>query len=196
MSHCDEGSAFSGDDSIIFDIYIRQLASWIQNRVGLRTDTQTQCLNRHAFDEDFLVMQVKLKKNQFDAMSIHIIDLNGLKPINDNLGHDAGDALIVAGAEVIKHQLGRQSFVYRIGGDEFAVLSYGFNEPEALALKERLICAVREQSHRKVEGYDMSVSFSVGYASSSDTPMSELFMQADQRMYVEKKNHYRALAKA
>ncbi|NOH81020.1 GGDEF domain-containing protein [Vibrio sp. RE86] len=191
-----KGTTFSGEDSIIFDIYIRQLASWIQSRVGLRTDSQTQCLNRHAFDEDFLVMQVKLKKNQLEAISVHIIDLNGLKPINDNLGHDAGDALIVAGAEVIKHQLGRQSFLYRIGGDEFAVLSYGFTESDASELTDKLMNAIREQAHRKVEGYDMNVSFSVGYASSSDTPMSELFMQADQRMYIEKKNHYRALAKA
>ena len=80
------------------------------------TDELTRCLNRHAYEND-------MKKLNLSEEWVYIsADLNGLKRANDSYGHMAGDELICAAADCMRDSFHEYGKVYRIGGDEFAVI--------------------------------------------------------------------------
>lgn len=88
------------------------------------------------------------------------IDINGLKAVNDTLGHSAGDELIRAAARCISQVLGRYGKCYRIGGDEFiAILRV---EKEKIAEIQKSFDAVQEKQNAKGGN---GVSLSLGYPS-------------------------------
>lgn len=187
------GHKLNQDESLILSVYIKQLSSWLELQRNLRRDAQTQCLNRKAFEEDFNVLIKRIKQNQMKSASLHIIDLNGLKPVNDSLGHDAGDYLICESAVAISSVLSEGTDCYRIGGDEFALLSFHSSEKEAIALthKLRMLCEQRE-TLTFASKHKIPFSFAVGYSSTENTDITELFSVADRNMYRQKEAHYKA----
>ncbi len=85
------------------------------------TDSMTGLLNRRAWDE--LCATEQIRHHRFgDHLSIIVVDLDGLKQINDSRGHAAGDALIQKAAAAITRAVRTVDLVARTGGDEFAVL--------------------------------------------------------------------------
>ena len=87
------------------------------------TDELTRCLNRHAYEND-------MKKLNLSEEWVYIsADLNGLKQANDSYGHMAGDELICAAADCMRDSFHEYGKVYRIGGDEFAVINYREYKP-------------------------------------------------------------------
>ena len=96
-------------------------------------DQTTQLLNRRAFEED----KEKLAANPLDEDFAYVTaDLNGLKQANDHLGHTAGDVLIRGAADCLRAVFGPHGQVYRIGGDEFAVMMKIRPESLEQAMKE------------------------------------------------------------
>ena len=86
----------------------------------INTDVMTGLYSRYAFDAVLNKLNDKAKiKNDFVVVSI---DVNGLKHVNDTMGHMAGDELICGAAKCIKHVLGKYGKCYRTGGDEFIAL--------------------------------------------------------------------------
>lgn len=149
------------------------------------TDELTGLLNRRAYEED-------IANNDFTpALSdcVYIsVDVNGLKQVNDTLGHGAGDELIQGAAQCLKRTLGNYGRVYRTGGDEFTAIITTDEE------KTKSLIADLEANtlawHGKIVD---SLAFSVGYVGNWEYPqksIGELAKIADERMYLDKELYY------
>ena len=117
-------------------------------------------------------------------VSIIVCDVDGLKLINDSLGHDRGDAMLVAAANVLKGAFREGDMVARIGGDEFAVLLPRIDRVAVEQARERILLAVHAHNDHNL---DFPLSISVGYATNyGEYSLTELFKEADNNMYREK----------
>ncbi|MGQ7353179.1 putative bifunctional diguanylate cyclase/phosphodiesterase, partial [Quadrisphaera oryzae] len=120
-------------------------------------------------------------------VKVMYLDLDGFKAVNDTLGHEAGDELLVAVAERLRTVVRQGDTVARLGGDEFAVLlDEGVQPAEALELADRLVRALRDPV--TVRGTEVHVGVSVGLASSRTAGRTAegLMMAADTAMYEAK----------
>ena len=122
------------------------------------------------------------------ALSVLIIDLDGLKAINDSFGHRVGDASLCAVALVIKHGTRASDIAARWGGDEFLVVAPETDSDHAWSLGERIRLEV-ERTSLPTEHSELAVTVSVGVAlypaHASDS--TELFQRADEALYEAKK---------
>ncbi|WP_261885930.1 GGDEF domain-containing protein [Vibrio pomeroyi] len=186
----------SEEDLLIFDLYQKQLAGWIELENMNRINISTGCYNRKAFDEDLNFSKQRATENK-DSLSLLIIDINGLKAANDQYGHAVGDELIKGCTDVIRNRLCGASNLYRLGGDEFAILTLmpaeqPVQEPQKLA--ERLYADQIDQTVETQVGVSIPVRFSIGVASTESTDIDELFSQADEDMYRQKRRYYQTLS--
>jgi len=116
------------------------------------------------------------------------VDVNGLKAVNDQLGHAAGDALLRRAGEVLGKALEKPYQAARIGGDEFVLLLPGTDERGGEAVMESIRQLV-EVNNQFYSG--MPLSFAMGAATSKDGERLEAMLQrADAVMYAEKRAHY------
>ncbi len=150
------------------------------------TDRLTGCLNRRAY-EDALA---GLEEKKFDKKFVYVsIDVNGLKTVNDNLGHMAGDELICGAAECMQKALGTYGEVYRIGGDEFVGL-LSVDMAIIPEIMETLRVTIDEWEGEIVDGLSVSVGF-VSWREFPDSSVQFLVKTADDRMYASKSEYYR-----
>lgn len=149
------------------------------------TDKLTQCYNRRAYENDLHTYPDVPPEEDFVFVSI---DVNGLKKVNDTLGHAAGDELLFGAAECMRRCLGNSGKVYRTGGDEFAAIIFA-NEDRLREMKADLEETVRNWSGEVVD----SLSISCGYVTKKEFPnstVSEMAKKADARMYEAKEQYY------
>ena len=149
------------------------------------TDKLTQCYNRRAYENDLHTYPDVPPEEDFVFVSI---DVNGLKKVNDTLGHAAGDELLFGAAECMRRCLGNSGKVYRTGGDEFAAIIFA-NEDRLREMKADLEETVRNWSGEVVD----SLSISCGYVTKKEFPnstVSEMAKIADARMYEAKEQYY------
>lgn len=120
-------------------------------------------------------------------LAVLFVDLDDFKRVNDDLGHAAGDELLVEVSARIERCLRAGDSVARLGGDEFAVLVDGYDPPDEVdAIARRIVTAVRAPV--RVDGRDVYPTASVGVASSDDaTGADELLRKADLAMYAAKR---------
>lgn len=144
-------------------------------------DPLTGLYNRIYFEDGLR----RLRNGKFGPVGIIVCDLDGLKFVNDTLGHDTGDALLAAAARVIGESFRKEDVVTRIGGDEFAVLLPHSNEKSVAAACKRL--------RDNIAGYnaanpELPLSISIGFAVRSEASknIDDLFREADNKMYREK----------
>jgi diguanylate cyclase (GGDEF)-like protein len=129
-----------------------------------------------------------------------ILDMDRFKEINDMLGHEIGDKLLVEAARRIRANVRDQDTVARLGGDEFAVVLEGVSEAkEVLPVIERIIGSLGELT--EIDGHEVSSSISVGIAMypENGNDLSELLRAADLAMYQAKssgRGRYRFFADA
>lgn len=153
----------------------------------LRIDELTGCYNRKAYEEAIHKL-VDLEKE--DNLVYVSIDVNGLKTINDTLGHAAGDELIIGSANCLKQCLGSYGRIYRTGGDEFIAIIY-INESRLDDAKHDLAETVFEWKGVEVK----ELSISCGYVRAAQYPgktIKEIAKIADEKMYEAKDNYYKA----
>ena len=94
------------------------------------TDAMTHVGNKTAYTECVDEIYKRIANKEKINFIVTVIDINGLKKVNDTYGHEYGDALIQNGAAILKKVWGNK-FLYRIGGDEFAIVRFGMNEEKA-----------------------------------------------------------------
>lgn len=125
-----------------------------------------------------------------------VFDLNNLRTINNNLGHDKGDEYIRSFAEQLRLAVPSQHFVGRDGGDEFIAILYGVDWDGAQAVLRGIRAQTAEYSRQHPE---MPLSYAAGCAIASDfegSTLRELFRHADKNMYVDKNRANREEAEA
>ena len=121
------------------------------------------------------------------GLAVFMLDLDGFKAVNDRLGHEAGDSLLVQVSQRLKQPLRRSDVVARLGGDEFVVLAQGVADPAvALAIGRKLLAAC--DAPFQVNGQDCRVGLTIGFALSPEDGLdaAALLRQADAAMYAGK----------
>jgi len=154
-------------------------------------DPLTGLYNRAYFEQELR----RLEEEGYDCLSLLVCDIDGLKLVNDTLGHETGNAVIIAAAHLIRKCFREHDVVARLGGDEFAILLP--NSPPHLAevAYRRIQEAVRDFNQERRE---FSLSISVGF-SATNAPgrsLDEMFREADHNMYREKLYHNQHLRAA
>ncbi|MGH8972276.1 MAG: putative bifunctional diguanylate cyclase/phosphodiesterase [Acidimicrobiia bacterium] len=115
-----------------------------------------------------------------------LLDLDNFRPVNDELGHEAGDQLLAAVAERLVHTTRADDALARLGGDEFAVLLEGTGVENAGRLAERLLASFAEPF--AVAGHEVTVTASAGLAAiEAGVDATELMRRGDVAMYVAKR---------
>lgn len=147
-----------------------------------RHDPLTGLPNRLLFRER--LTQEIARAERGGGFALFCLDLDRFKPINDTLGHQAGDSLLRAVAQRLKAGLRPADMVARLGGDEFVILQTGTGcVAEATALAERLLAAVATPID--LAGYPARIGLSMGIARAPDDGLEadRLFSRADQALY-------------
>ncbi|OIQ98399.1 cyclic di-GMP phosphodiesterase Gmr [mine drainage metagenome] len=150
------------------------------------SDSLTQLPNRRLFS-DRLEQGIAAAHRNGGQMAVMFLDLDLFKRINDSLGHDVGDMVLVCVAQRLQDCLREGDTVARLGGDEFAILLPTLQDPaDAARLAERLIEAMRHPI--PAAGHSLRVTTSIGialYPEDATTP-DGLLKCADQAMYQSK----------
>jgi diguanylate cyclase (GGDEF)-like protein len=156
-------------------------------------DSLTGLPNRALIMDRIGQLMARNRRNGTDG-SVLFVDLDDFKNVNDTLGHDAGDQLLVAVAARLESTLRDADTVGRMSGDEFIVLIDGgelASGPELVA--SRLLDVMRQPFHLEGVALPLTVSTSIGIASGDRTGPSEMLGDADMALYQAKadgKNRY------
>jgi diguanylate cyclase (GGDEF)-like protein/PAS domain S-box-containing protein len=146
-------------------------------------DKMTGTYNRDYFEE----YSDKLNNKIDSKVGIIICDLNGLKSLNDNLGHKYGDVMIKESGKLLNKYSAENIIVSRIGGDEFSIILTGVDETYVL----NMIKNINEDIVKFNEGSEeikINIAFGFAVCQNSLNNMNLVFTEADKRMYQEKKD--------
>ena len=151
-----------------------------QVEAAANRDSLTDVGNRRAFDAALSALDTS--GADFTAV---ILDLDGLKTVNDSQGHERGDRLLSLFAAALAREFRASDGVYRLGGDEFSVLlsaASTLSEDEIFARVQRAVTVLNAENFAQVDA-------SVGVASREGgaLPAAQIVKHADERMYVQKR---------
>ncbi len=183
-------------EGIIFSIFLLSISERLNQALLDQTmhDQLTGAFNRKAFEEAAF-REISGAGRSGLPLSLLVIDLDGFKEINDQYGHDAGDNLLRASADVLRNSLRDEDLLCRWGGDEFCVLLPRAQRRQAEVAAERLLKAF--------EGFQFTyartpihVTVSIGIAEhkSGENSLSPLFMRADSALNQVKESGRNAFA--
>ncbi|WP_335062873.1 sensor domain-containing diguanylate cyclase [Nostoc sp.] len=150
------------------------------------TDELTGLHNRRGF---FLMAEQELKiAHRMKALCwVIFIDLDGLKQVNDTLGHDMGDALIIDAGRLLKQSFRSSDIVARLGGDEFIVFISSYFK-DADSIQEYLQANIANFNQQQNRNYELSMSMGIEcYSPESDMSLEEVIARSDKLMYAQKR---------
>lgn len=163
----------------------RRTASEQLERLAER-DELTGLLNRRGFLERGDVLRARACE-EGRPLLLAFCDVNGLKTINDRLGHEAGDGVIRDAARLLAEGTRSEDVVARIGGDELVVLAMVRDEDAARVFHERLLDRVRTHNENAQRAYRVSVSFGATLWPPDDArTLDDVVRAADAAMYADK----------
>ena len=191
----------------IFGVFLGQLSAVTQNKILMiqlermaSTDGLTGLYNRAFLNQELKKVIEHARRFKNMHFSIMIVDVNGLKKINDTFGHEKGDEAIVRTGRLLKSVCRQTDIVSRLGGDEFAVLMPSTSLSQAEILYKRIL---QESSALMIsvsgpggQPAFIPVHMSAGLACSDDTPPDMVMKKADTLMYNVKKQYYARLKTA
>ena len=161
------------------ETYVKNLA---QARIEASVDPLTGVKNRNAYLTAEERLNAQIAENRAPAFAIVVLDVNDLKRINDTAGHEAGDQYIRNACKIICNTF-KHSPVFRIGGDEFAVISQGEDYTDLDALMRRM------NDHNAEAQRTGGIVIACGMAKRENDPsVASVFERADQDMYANKGN--------
>ncbi len=146
-------------------------------------DQLTGLYNRFYFVEEMK----RLERGRDFPITIIVVDINGLKFINDSMGHQKGDELIQACARVLSDSLRDEDILARIGGDEFAVLLPETDEVSGKKVIERMLSNIEKHNHECPE-IPLSVAVGITTANKPGASLEKTLDSADENMYLHKIN--------
>ncbi|ODT69188.1 MAG: PleD family two-component system response regulator [Pelagibacterium sp. SCN 63-23] len=165
--------------------YALELRESVNNTMALAvTDELTGLYNRRYFDRHLHLMLAKAQE-QLRDMALMILDIDHFKAVNDNHGHDVGDAVLREFAARVKRNIRGVDLACRFGGEEFVVLMPDTDMIQAEAVAERVRQAIAERPFDMGLSRPLSVTVSVGVSlneSTADTP-EMLVKRADVALY-------------
>lgn len=124
-----------------------------------------------------------------NMMAVCYLDLDGFKPINDTMGHDAGDRVLIEIAQRIQNTLRGGDTVARLGGDEFVILLLGLERGEECnTTLERMLTVIAEPICIGENSFSLSASIGVSIYPLDEEDTDTLLRHADQAMYVAKQS--------
>ena len=150
-------------------------------------DMLTKLYNRAGFFNEAKTLLEEMVKNDENGF-IAFYDLDGLKKVNDNMGHEAGDILIQSMADCVRKNLTKDMLAMRYGGDEFVVFGRYSNEDEITNFINSVEASINKVNEDNM--YNFTLSSSVGtskHKASEIGDLSSLIDLADQKMYADKK---------
>lgn len=150
-------------------------------------DPLTGLYNRRGF---FTIAEQKLKEANrgLGRLELVYIDLNGLKAINDALGHAEGDRALADAANVLRMTFRESDIIARVGGDEFVIVSSAAEDAGIEACRERLFRNLAAFNRRGTRRYTLAMSWgSTAYDPAAPRPLDDLMTEADRRMYAHKR---------
>ncbi len=157
--------------------YARHLS---QARLDANIDALTHVKNRHAYLAAEERLNDQLAENPAMEFAIVMLDVNDLKLVNDTAGHNAGDQYLRDACRIICHNF-KHSPVFRVGGDEFAVISQG----EDYADMDKLILQMRNHNEQALREGGIVIACGMS-RQSGDVSAAKVLERADQNMYVNK----------
>lgn len=146
-------------------------------------DPLTGLLNRHALLPRFTEISHQARLSG-QPVCLLLCDVDGFKTVNDEHGHDRGDAVLRDVAYVLRKHLRSFELVYRLGGEEFLILLPGIDIPQGVELAERLRSTVEEA---RPTGIGVTVSLGVSGACGEGVEYDSLFKAADEALYDAKR---------
>ena len=161
--------------------YIAKIEDMAQN------DFLSGLANRRYF---FDAMQTYYKeaKKKNESFALALIDVDSFKQINDTLGHNVGDAVIVELARALEKQLTHEHLIARLGGDEFCVVLKNSDQKKALEFFLKLKNAISPLHIKVKEAKNLNVTVSIGVTFNDLESVEEMINQADKALYIAKKN--------
>lgn len=158
-------------------------------RLLASTDTMTGAYTRewgHEVMADLLRDKNKCTKD----ISIAFLDIDGLKKINDTLGHSVGDDMITQFVNIIRSNIRKDDLVIRWGGDEFLLLLYTSPEYAEIVISN-IQKAVEENNTSSDNPYQIHFSYGISrFYAESISYLDEIISMADRKMYLQKKAKY------
>ena len=145
------------------------------------TDSMTEVQNRNAYEEH--LKKLRKPSANLSRITVIVVDVNGLKEINDNYGHFGGDDAIKTVAKALRETIGAKADIYRIGGDEFVCISESNVLPYISQFKDTIYFINNEKL------YNLSVS--IGYSRFHEKyskSIDDIICRADEKMYKDKKS--------
>jgi len=151
------------------------------------TDELTGLFNRRGFFQFAYSRLQHLQRNTEYVPIVMFMDMDGLKMINDNYGHNEGDKAIAAFADILKKTMREEDIIGRMGGDEFAVFSSVKNKENGRQLEQRLRKAFDKYNSKMLHTYKIMGSIgSVVLEESTRECFEEAMLKADSVLYDEK----------
>jgi len=152
-------------------------------------DVLTGLPNRTQF-LDQLGRRLAMAKENVESVAVLFLDLDRFKNVNDTLGHDVGDRLLIAVAQRIRRSVRNADCVARLGGDEFTVVLSELADPTAAASAAQNICRTLAKPFQ-IDSHDIFVTASIGISvyPNDGTDVGTLVKHADTAMYRAKKTN-------
>ncbi|GAA2661671.1 hypothetical protein Adu01nite_93150 [Paractinoplanes durhamensis] len=168
-------------------VVARQVIALRENHELATTDTLTGLVNRRLL-YDRLRMAVARSRGRGTVAAV-LIDMNGFKQVNDTMGHEAGDQLLVAFGRVLRASVFGTDVVGRLGGDEFAIVLHDIATADnAIAVVNRIMAAMQEPVRIGDTAVQPQASFGIALALPGEDDADALLHRADLAMYQAKQN--------
>ena len=166
------------------DAQVRQEEEYVKRmalaRINVNIDPLTGVKNRHAYLQAEERLDSRMKEQRAPEFAVILLDLNDLKKVNDTAGHNAGDQYIQDACKIICDTF-KHSPVFRVGGDEFVVISQG----DDYAHIDELMAQMDERNAKARQTGGIVIA--CGMAKNENDPcVGTVFDRADQRMYENK----------